>query len=136
MARVWYNCDQRENEFRKTREGYQDEYQSFSRVNRREYLSVLTSCLLCSRSDRRAIPKLHRCNKQIDEEGAQGCSIYYKDEDEDGDGVVEDSKCLCNPDTMNKYTALHGGDLNDQDPNNAVVSLITRNMELSAGWGV
>jgi len=51
---------------------------------------------------------------QIDEEGAEGCSIYFKDADEDGYGVDQDTRCLCEPTGV--YTAVQPGDLDDEDP--------------------
>lgn len=51
------------------------------------------------------------CNGQTDEEGAQGCTVYYRDVDQDGYGIENDSKCLCAPAGI--YTALLKGDCND-----------------------
>jgi hypothetical protein len=51
---------------------------------------------------------------EIDEENAEGCITYYKDEDEDGYGVDEDNRCLCAPE--GNYTANQGGDPDDLDP--------------------
>jgi hypothetical protein len=53
------------------------------------------------------------CNSLIDEEGAVGCSIYYKDADGDTYGVTGDVKCLCGP--AGQYTATRGGDSDDND---------------------
>lgn len=40
----------------------------------------------------------------VDEENARGCTVYYKDADEDHYGVDEDSRCLYGPDFNNQYT--------------------------------
>ena len=53
------------------------------------------------------------CDGQTDEEGAQGCVVYYKDVDNDGFGVSQDSKCLCAKSAP--YTATEGGDCDDND---------------------
>jgi len=53
------------------------------------------------------------CDSLTDEEGATGCSTYYKDVDDDTYGLTGDSKCLCGPD--GDYTASQGGDCNDGD---------------------
>jgi hypothetical protein len=53
------------------------------------------------------------CNGQTDEEGSQGCTTYYYDNDGDGYGVTGNTKCLCAP--SGKYTATQGGDCNDSD---------------------
>ncbi len=53
------------------------------------------------------------CDGFTDEEGAEGCLIFYRDEDEDQYGVTADSKCLCSGKAP--YTAVQGGDCNDQD---------------------
>jgi len=52
------------------------------------------------------------CNGLTDEEGAQGCKVYYYDGDNDGFGTEQ--KCLCSP--LGRYTAVKGGDCNDSDP--------------------
>ncbi len=51
------------------------------------------------------------CNHLTDEEGAQGCSWYFKDVDQDGFGVTSDQKCLCRP--TGPHSATVGGDCND-----------------------
>jgi hypothetical protein len=51
------------------------------------------------------------CNGQTDEAGCIGCSTYYKDQDNDGFGVSEDSLCLESP--QYPYTASVGGDCDD-----------------------
>ncbi len=53
------------------------------------------------------------CDGLTDEEGADGCAAYFRDEDGDGYGVTEDSRCLCGPD--GPYTAGEGGDCSDGD---------------------
>jgi hypothetical protein len=51
---------------------------------------------------------------QIDEEGATGCTTYYKDNDGDGYGQTNDKKCLCSPTAP--YTAVKSGDCDDSNP--------------------
>lgn len=55
------------------------------------------------------------CDGLTDEEGGQGCVVYYKDADNDGYGLTNDSKCLCSP--FGFYRATSGGDCNDSDAN-------------------
>lgn len=57
------------------------------------------------------------CDGLWDEEDAAGCTTFYKDADHDGYGIDDDSKCLCDPDVTERYTATQGGDTNDLDPN-------------------
>lgn len=52
------------------------------------------------------------CNDETDEEGAEGCKMFYLDQDGDGFGVA-DSKCLCK--STGLYKALISGDCDDQD---------------------
>jgi hypothetical protein len=52
------------------------------------------------------------CDGETDEEGAIGCSKFYKDEDEDSYGT-DDFKCLCYPSAP--YTATVKGDCDDSD---------------------
>jgi hypothetical protein len=54
------------------------------------------------------------CDGNIDEEGAKGCTSYYRDEDNDGYGVNGDTICLCAPE--DQYTATLDGDCDDYDP--------------------
>jgi hypothetical protein len=54
------------------------------------------------------------CNDKADEPGAAGCVLYYRDQDTDGFGMTLDAFCLCGP--QPPYTALWGGDCNDEDP--------------------
>jgi hypothetical protein len=68
------------------------------------------------------------CDEQIDEEV---CNIYYKDEDNDGQGVDGDSQCLCSPDELNNYTATYSGDPDDSDPN--IQGAI---LNLPVGWSM
>ena len=42
------------------------------------------------------------------------CTEYYLDNDGDGYGISEDSRCLCSP--SGAYTATSGGDCNDSNP--------------------
>jgi cysteine-rich repeat protein len=53
------------------------------------------------------------CNGVADDEGAGGCVLYYRDRDLDTFGESGDSRCLCAPDPVARYTALAGGDCND-----------------------
>ncbi|MGC9032710.1 MAG: MopE-related protein, partial [Candidatus Woesearchaeota archaeon] len=53
------------------------------------------------------------CNGISDEENAQGCVVYYYDNDSDFFGI-NNSKCLCSP--IGKYTALFNNDCNDNNP--------------------
>ncbi|MCX7863001.1 MAG: putative metal-binding motif-containing protein [Bacteroidales bacterium] len=57
----------------------------------------------------------NNCNNQIDEEGSQGCTIYYKDIDSDSYGIYSDTRCYCSSPTY-PYTATQFGDCNDNDP--------------------
>ncbi len=54
------------------------------------------------------------CNGEIDEEGAEGCTYYYKDSDGDGYGYPG-PRCLCSSD--NPYNVTNDGDCNDNNPN-------------------
>ncbi|MGA1841149.1 MAG: fibronectin type III domain-containing protein [bacterium] len=71
------------------------------------------------------------CDGLVDETGAQGCTIFYKDEDVDGYGVTSDSLCLCAPEAY--YTAIWGGDIDDQDP---LVIPFLYVMEIFSGWSM
>ena len=53
------------------------------------------------------------CNDLVDEDGATGCTIYFRDADVDRYGVTGESRCLCQP--GNRYTATQGGDCDDAD---------------------
>ncbi|MBM4353873.1 MAG: hypothetical protein FJ109_08765, partial [Deltaproteobacteria bacterium] len=53
------------------------------------------------------------CDGLLDEEGAGGCSVYFKDGDKDGHGAPGDSKCLCLANGF--YTANVGDDCDDSD---------------------
>jgi len=55
------------------------------------------------------------CDGEVDEEGAAGCAKRYRDFDDDGFGVTNNFKCLCQP--TGDYTSQVGGDCNDTDPN-------------------
>ena len=57
----------------------------------------------------------NNCNFQIDEEGAIGCIPYYQDQDMDGFGVFETTKCLCA--ATDTWTSIKWGDCADTDPN-------------------
>jgi hypothetical protein len=60
------------------------------------------------------------CNGQTDEErtsgqcGIDGYTLYYYDGDGDTYGLAGNTKCLCSP--SGKYTAIMGGDCDDNDP--------------------
>ncbi len=55
------------------------------------------------------------CDGQVDEQNADGCKLYFKDEDGDTEGVTNDSLCLCQK--ARPYTSTSPGDCNDKDPN-------------------
>ena len=74
------------------------------------------------------------CDSFIDEEGAQGCTILYRDQDKDNFGVTDDYRCLCA--ASGDYRALKGGDTDDQDPTIYPGAEWTVNMELPSGWSM
>ena len=51
------------------------------------------------------------CDGQVDEAGAQGCTVFFRDQDEDGFGISFDAKCLCG--AAAPYTTTVAGDCND-----------------------
>ncbi|MHA1741943.1 MAG: MopE-related protein [Candidatus Thorarchaeota archaeon] len=51
------------------------------------------------------------CDGLVDESGAVGCEIFYKDKDDDGYGMANKWKCLCEPE--GDYTATQAGDCDD-----------------------
>ncbi len=51
------------------------------------------------------------CNDIVDDAGSAGCTLYYKDKDDDGWGMANKSLCLCLP--QDDYTALEPGDCDD-----------------------
>ena len=51
------------------------------------------------------------CDGATDEENATGCSIFFRDNDGDGFGQLDDSRCLCA--ASGQYTAPVGGDCDD-----------------------
>ena len=51
------------------------------------------------------------CDGVADENGSQGCTQFYKDKDDDGYGMVNQSLCLCGP--QDTYTATETGDCDD-----------------------
>ena len=51
------------------------------------------------------------CNGAVDEEDATGCTVYFKDNDTDGFGLSDDSRCLCTAEPP--YVTTQGGDCND-----------------------
>jgi hypothetical protein len=53
------------------------------------------------------------CDGQTDDEGATGCTTYYKDADADTYGVTGDARCLCA--ASGNYTATRGGDCGDSN---------------------
>ncbi len=56
------------------------------------------------------------CNSQTDEAGAQGCTLFYRDQDADGYGDVSfDAQCLCSASGL--WTATVSGDCADSNPN-------------------
>ena len=54
------------------------------------------------------------CNGLTDEAGGADCQVLYWDQDLDGYGVADNSKCLCG--SEESYTASDTGDCNDADP--------------------
>ena len=54
------------------------------------------------------------CDESTDEQGADGCLIYYLDIDEDGYGVAGKNKCLC--EAQDLYGALEAGDCEPLEP--------------------
>jgi hypothetical protein len=54
----------------------------------------------------------NNCDGRTDEEGAAGCSIYFRDADGDGSGDESDPRCLCGPQAP--YTTTQGGDCSDR----------------------
>ncbi len=61
------------------------------------------------------------CDQAVDEEDAEGCEVYYLDEDQDGFGNGAFSKCLCAAQDL--YTAAEAGDCDDQDELSGVGSV-------------
>ena len=53
------------------------------------------------------------CDGLVDEEGALGCTIYFRDDDGDSFGQSADSTCLCA--AIVPYDAVVDGDCNDAD---------------------
>jgi hypothetical protein len=51
------------------------------------------------------------CNSVPDDEGAKGCSVFYKDKDDDGWGMTNKFQCICGP--QGEYTATQPGDCDD-----------------------
>ncbi|TNF28658.1 MAG: hypothetical protein EP329_17510 [Deltaproteobacteria bacterium] len=51
------------------------------------------------------------CDGETDEQGAEGCVVYYADADHDGVGVFSDQRCLCAPTAP--WTAPIGGDCDE-----------------------
>ncbi len=53
------------------------------------------------------------CDGEVDEPNANGCSLFFTDEDEDGYGLVSASACLC--EATAPHTAVLFGDCDDTD---------------------
>jgi hypothetical protein len=53
------------------------------------------------------------CNGATDEQGAAGCTTYYRDHDNDTWGADDDARCLCSP--TGEYDADRDGDCDDND---------------------
>ena len=51
------------------------------------------------------------CDNQVDEEGASGCELYYKDKDDDNWGMDGQPQCLCGP--TGQYQTMQTGDCDD-----------------------
>ena len=77
----------------------------------------------CSDNDKDVFPgaaevcdgKDNNCNYQVDEQGALGCVLHYKDSDQDGFGNESMASCVCKP--MGGYQVLVGGDCDDSNKN-------------------
>jgi len=54
------------------------------------------------------------CDGTTDPEGAEGCTLYYRDMDGDHVGTGP-ARCLCSPDPIQGYVALVSGDCDDTD---------------------
>ncbi|MCB9737283.1 MAG: PQQ-binding-like beta-propeller repeat protein [Deltaproteobacteria bacterium] len=54
------------------------------------------------------------CNDATDEEGALGCTTFYRDGDGDGYGVPGAPRCLCGPDPASGYTSKSPTDCDDE----------------------
>ncbi len=54
------------------------------------------------------------CDDATDEEGAEGCQVYYADRDGDGVGQLAQQRCLCAAEAP--HTAAAGGDCDESDP--------------------
>ena len=54
------------------------------------------------------------CEGTVDEAGAQGCTVYFRDQDGDGFGIAFDAKCICA--AAAPYTTNVAGDCNDASP--------------------
>ena len=59
------------------------------------------------------------CDGAIDEEDAEGCSLFYRDDDNDGFGQPDDARCLCAPDGA--YNTKIDGDCDDDPATGAAV---------------
>ncbi|NUN14875.1 MAG: hypothetical protein HUU55_14700, partial [Myxococcales bacterium] len=55
------------------------------------------------------------CDGQIDEPGSVGCSTFFRDDDNDGFGIVTDALCVCA--AFPPFTTTAAGDCSDGDPN-------------------
>jgi hypothetical protein len=53
------------------------------------------------------------CDGDVDDFGATGCVLRYKDEDGDDFGVYSDKKCVCG--SKGFYSAVESGDCNDKN---------------------
>ena len=53
------------------------------------------------------------CDESTDPEDAEGCQTWYLDTDQDGFGISEDSRCLCQ--AQDQHTAQVAGDCAPQD---------------------
>lgn len=53
------------------------------------------------------------CDGITDNDEADDCTLYYRDDDSDGDGRADDGKCLCAP--RGAYTSPTTGDCDDSD---------------------
>ena len=56
----------------------------------------------------------NNCDGLTDPEDTPGCIEFYRDQDNDGYGILGDSRCLCNSEGL--YRATEPGDCDDQEP--------------------
>jgi hypothetical protein len=72
------------------------------------------------------------CNGPIDESGAEGCLEFFQDTDQDGLGEDGNSFCYCQPEGL--FTALKGGDCDDNDSMVGECQILYADLD-DDGWG-